>query len=114
MIIKADTIGQLVPSAHRRTPAHLTDAGQFLERIKGLQVTAYHPYTEIVTGNRLVATLKTQAPETVVQCRSAIVAERVDGPSGEHDIFIEIDPNSFSFNGAHRYTLKLSMACRVS
>lgn len=114
MIIKADPISRLVRSAHRRAPAYLAHAGQFFKGIKGLQVAAYHPHAEIVSRNGLVATLKTKSAEAVIQCSTTIVAERVDGSSGEHDVFFEIDPNSISFFGAHCYILKLSMACNVS
>ena len=114
MIMEADSIGRLVRRAYGCAPAHLSYTGQLLKGIKGLQVPAYHPHTEIISGNGLIATLKTQSSEAVIQSCSAIIAERVDGASGEHDIFVEIDPNSFSFCGAHCYTLKLSMACKVS
>ena len=114
MIMEADSIGRLVGGAHRCAPAHLGYTGQLLKGVEGLQVTAYHPNTEIIAGNGLIATLKTQSSEAVIQGCSAIVAERVDGPPGEHDVFVEVDPNGFSIFGVHCYTLKLSRACRVS
>ena len=112
--MEADSIGRLVRGAYGCAPAHLGYTGQLFEGIKGLQVRAYHPHTKIIAGNGLIAALKTQSTEAVIQGSSAIVAERMDGASGEHDVLIEIDSHIFSFCGAHCYTLKLSRACKVS
>lgn len=77
-------------------------------------MTADHPNTEIISGNCLVAALETESSVAIVQRGSPIVAEGMDGPSGKHYIFAEVDPIFFSFLGAHCYTLKLSIAFRVS
>ncbi len=77
-------------------------------------MSADHAQTEIVSGHGLVAALETQASEAVIQGRSSVVAERMERPSGEHDVFVEIDPELFSLVETHFYTLKLSMACSVS
>jgi hypothetical protein len=114
MIMEPDAIGRLVGGARRSAPANLGYTGQFLEGVKGLQVPANHTYAEVVAGNSPVAARETESSEAVIQGCSAIVAERMDGPSGKHDVLTEIDPIIFSLFGAHGYTRKLSMACRVS
>ena len=52
---------------------------------------ANHPHTEIVARKGLVTALKAQPPQTVIQRRCAVIAERMFRSPGKHNVFGKFD-----------------------